>query len=63
MPVTTRRATLDGVPAGFTQRYPMLSSVRARRTFILPSASRSRATKQCRESNAFPDAATAMIRA
>ena len=56
-------AELDGRPAGFTQLYPMFSSVRAQRTFILPSASRSRATKQCRESNAFPDTATAMIRA
>lgn len=28
-------ATLDGTPAGFTQLYPMFSSVRAQRTFIL----------------------------
>jgi ribosomal protein S18 acetylase RimI-like enzyme len=28
-------ATLDDMPAGFTQLYPMFSSVRAQRTFIL----------------------------
>lgn len=28
-------AELDGTPAGFTQLYPMFSSVRAQRTFIL----------------------------
>lgn len=28
-------AELDGAPAGFTQLYPMFSSVRAQRTFIL----------------------------
>ncbi|MFT3896812.1 MAG: GNAT family N-acetyltransferase [Thermomonas sp.] len=57
-------ATLaDGAPAGFTQLYPMFSSVRAARTWILNDLFVAPSARRRGVANALLDAATAFARA